>query len=337
MTGGYEAVRGRGVAAFVRETGRDTYWRALAEQRASYVGPDGSARSELLEDVTCAACASGDARAAFRKDGFAYVRCLGCGSIYISPQLRDEQLDAYWADSAVAALWLDVLMAPAQLEFDRAKYHDALERLELLRGGPGSLLDIGCSLGVFLDVARSRGWEVAGVEPGGTARARAEAEFGLSVHADLRELGERRFDVVTFWEVVEHVKRPAELLEAARAVLAVGGVVLTLVGGNVHSLANRVMRAASAAFDFSRLWYFSPSSYATLLGRAGLAQVDFRSVLAEIDTTVNFLRYDDPYDPLFSEPVLPPDLLALLERTVLEGDLGYKFLSVARDAEGGGP
>lgn len=337
MTGGYEDLRGRGVAAFVHETGRDTYWHALAEQRASYVGPDGLARAELLEDVTCAACGSEQARAAFRKDGFRYLRCLGCGSIYGSPQLREEQLDSYWADSPVAALWLDVLVTPAQLEFDRAKYHDALERLEGMRGGPGSLLDIGCSLGVFLDVARSRGWEVSGVEPGAAARARAEAEFGFSVHPDLREVGERRFDAVTFWEVVEHVKRPLELLEAARAVLAPDGVMLTLVGGNVHSLANRVMRAASAAFDFSRLWYFSPPSYATLLARAGLTQVEFRSVLGEIDTTVNFLRYDDPYAPVFSEPVLPPDVLAVLERVVLDSDLGYKFLSVARVARDSRP
>lgn len=334
MTGGYEEVRGQGVAAFVRETGRDEYWRVLAEQRGSYVGPDGLARPELLEEVACAACSSGDARVVFVKDGFRYLRCTGCGSMYVSPQLRSEQLDAYWADSPVTALWLDVLMTPAQLEFDRAKYQDALERVERLRGGPGRLLDIGCSLGVFLDIARSRGWDVVGVEPGATARARAESEFGLTVHAGLSEVGERCFDAVTFWEVVEHVKRPVELLAAARAALADDGIVLTLVGGNVHSLANRVMRAASAAFDFSRLWYFSPSSYATLLGRAGLTQSEFSSVLAETDTTINFLRYDDPYDPVFSEPVLPPDVLASLQRTVLSTDLGYKFLSVAHNAAG---
>src|SRR5262249_3611110 len=104
---------------------------------------------------------------------------------------------------------------------------------------------------------------------------------------------------------------------------------LTLVGGNAHAFANRVMRAASAAFDFSRLWYFSPSSYAVLLERAGLEQTTRRSVLAELDTTLNFLRYDDPYESTFREEVLPPKLLAELEATILGGDLGYKFLSFA--------
>ncbi len=331
MSGSYDDVRGRGVAAFVHETGRDTYWRALAAQRASYLGPDGSVRPELVEDVACAACAVDEVREAFRKDGFRYVRCVTCGSLFISPQLRGEHLDEYWSVSPVAALWLDVLATPAQLEFDRAKYNDALAEVEERRGGPGSVLDIGCSVGVFLDVARARGWTVTGVEPGATARARAASQFGLDVHAGLDDLGRHRFDLVTLWEVVEHVKVPLELLRALRRVLAVDGTVLTLVGGNAHSLANRVMRSASAAFDFSRLWYFSPASYATLLGRAGLAQTGFRSVIAEIDTMVNFLRYDDPYAPVFAEPVFEGGMLAELGRTVLEGDLGYKFLSVARE------
>jgi SAM-dependent methyltransferase len=330
MSSSYDELRGRGVGAFVRETGRDEYWLALAAQRATYVGRDGRARDELVEDVACAACGVAEARPVFAKDGFTYVRCLECGTLYVSPQLRTELLDEYWAESNVAARWLDVLLTPAQLEFDRAKYEDVLATVEQERGSPGRVLDIGSSLGVFLDRARNRGWEVAGVEPGLRARVRAEAEFGLTLHASLTEVQGQRFDLVTFWEVVEHTKRPVELLTASRALLEPGGTLLALVGGNAHALANRVMRAASAAFDFSRLWYFSPSSFARLLKRAGLAQTSYSSVLAELDTTLNYLRYDDPYDATFREEVLPAELIERLETVVLGSDLGYKFLSLAR-------
>jgi SAM-dependent methyltransferase len=330
VTSSYDELRAQGVAAFVHETGRDEYWLTLAEQRATYLGPDGRVRPELVEAVACAACGRDEAKPAFVKDGFGYVRCVGCGTVYISPQLREQPLDEYWADSAVAARWLDVLLTPAQLEFDRRKYREVLEHVEQGRGGPGSVLDIGSSLGVFLELARSRGWEVAGVEPGARARARAKAEFGLSLNASLAEAQGRKFDLVTFWEVVEHAKDPRALLTAARDLLAPGGTVVALVGGNAHALANRVMRGASAAFDFSRLWYFSPSSYAVLLARAGLEQTSFSSVLAELDTTVNYLRYDDPYNAAFREEVLPAELLEQLEATILGSDLGYKFLSFAR-------
>ena len=329
MSSSYDDLRGKGVSAFVRGTGRDDYWQALAEQRATYLGPEGRVRPELVEPVACAACGNEEARPAFEKDGFRYVRCLRCGTVYISPQLREQWLDEYWAGSAVAAQWLDVLLTPAQLEFDRSKYREVLEHIEQERGGPGTVLDIGSSLGVFLDLARSRGWEVAGVEPGAEARARAQAAFGLSLSPSLAEVRGHSFDLVTFWEVVEHTKDPRGLLAAARDLLAPGGTMLGLVGGNAHAFANRVMRAASAAFDFSRLWYFSPSSYGLLLERAGLEQTSHRSVLAELDTTLNFLRYDDPYESTFGEEVLPPSLLEQLEVSILAGDLGYKFLSLA--------
>ena len=88
--------------------------------------------------------------------------------------------------------------------------------------------------------------------------------------------------------------------------------------------------AASAAFDFSRLWYFSPPSFAVILQRAGLTQTGYSSVLAELDTTLNYLRYDDPYEATFREEVLPADVIERLEQVVLGSDLGYKFLSLAR-------
>ena len=326
----YEELRRQGVAAFVRETGRDVYWRRSRSSARGYLGPDGRARADLVETVVCAACDGPHARLAFEKDGFTYVRCVECGTLYVSPQLRAQVLDEYWAESEVAARWLDILLTPAQLEFDRRKYAELLEHVEVERGGPGRVLDIGSSLGVFLDLARRRGWEVAGVEPGARARERARTEFDLSLHASLDGLDERAFDLLTFWEVVEHTKRPRELLSSAHALLARDGMLVTLVGGNAHAFANRVMRAASAAFDFARLWYFSPASYATLLERASFEQTSCTSILAELDTTLNYLRYDDPYDAAFSEKVLPSELLEQFETTILAGDLGYKFVSFAR-------
>ena len=187
-------------------------------------------------------------RPARLREGRVPVRPLSrFGTLSISPQLPEPWLDEYWANLAVAARWLDVLLTPAQLEFDRAKYREVLEHVEQVRGGPGSVLDVGSSLGVFLHLAQGGGWDIAGVEPGAQARARAREHFGLPLSASLAEVRGQTFDLVTFWEVVEHAKDLPGLLAAARELLEPGGTVLTLVGGNAHALANRVMRAASAA------------------------------------------------------------------------------------------
>jgi SAM-dependent methyltransferase len=324
----YSETRRKGVASFVRATRRDAYWSVLAEQRAGFLGPAGELRSDLVEDVHCVVCGPAEFRPVFVKDAFPYVRCRSCGSLFIRRQLRDEVLDEYWSHSPVTAMWLEVLFSPSQLEFDRKKFGDALVALEQERGGAGTLLDVGASVGTFLDVARARGWTVHGVEPGERARELARSRYGLELDAKLSDVLDT-FDVVSFWEVVEHTKRPQELLAGAVERLSPGGTVLSLVGGNAASLANRIMRDASAAFDFARLWYFTPASFARLLAAVGLEQLRTTSMLAEMDTAVNYLRYDDPYDPSFDDDVLSSDVLSALTAAAVQEDRGYKFLSVA--------
>lgn len=325
----YSKTRAEGVAAYVQATGRDGYWRALAEQRASFLDGRGLLRPELVEVVACAVCGPADSRHVFDKDGFPYLRCLRCGTVFIGTQLRDEVMVDFWSNAPVVGMWLEVLLTPAQLEYDSAKFEAALIRVEERRGRPGSLLDIGCSVGTFLDVARSRGWSVTGIEPGERAREMARSRYNLVVHSDLSSLGEQRFDLVSFWEVVEHTKRPRDLLSSAAGLLTDAGLVLTLVGGNAGSLANRIMRASSAAFDFARPWYFTPSSFERLLGAAGLRSLDVQGVLGEVDTALNYLRYDDPYAPVFDEVVLGDASLAALQAEAARPELAYKFLSIA--------
>jgi hypothetical protein len=325
----YSETRAEGVAAYVQATGRDAYWTALEEQRARFVDAHGALRAELVEDASCAVCGPAEARPVFEKDGFSYLRCLRCGSIFIGRQLRDEVLEDFWSNAPVVGMWLDVLLTPAQLEFDRAKFESALERVEERLGRTGALLDVGCSVGTFLDVARSRGWSVSGVEPGRRARELARAKYDLHVDEDLDAVAGSRFDLVSFWEVVEHTKQPREVLRQAAGLIADEGIVLALVGGNAGSIANRIMRAASAAFDFARPWYFTPSSFETLLESAGLRSVEVEGVLQEVDTAVNYLRYDDPYSPVFDETVLPETIVAALESQAANPELAYKFLSLA--------
>lgn len=325
----YSETRQKGVASFVQATGRDAYWRALAEQRASFLDERGALRAELVEEISCAVCGPAEHRHVFDKDAFPYHRCVECGSIFIARQLREEVLDDYWSTSVVADMWLDVLLTPAQLEFDTTKFDAALAAAETRRGGPGAILDIGCSVGTFLDVARRRGWSVSGVEPGERARRLAREHYDLLVAPSLEGLAPRSFDLVTFWEVVEHTKHPRQLLEAAGSMLKPGGELLTLVGGNAGALANRIMRSASAAFDFARLWYFTPASFERLLASSGFTSRTVEGVLAEVDTAVNYLRYDDPYQPVFDEPVVSGITLAALQADAGEPQLAYKFLSLA--------
>jgi 2-polyprenyl-3-methyl-5-hydroxy-6-metoxy-1,4-benzoquinol methylase len=88
----------------------------------------------------------------------------------------------------------------------------------------GTLLDIGCGNGGFLQRAMTAGWRVTGVEPDPRAVEQTRS-LGLDVHVDTLESfsSELTFDAVTLSHVIEHVPDPAAALRKVRTLLSPGG------------------------------------------------------------------------------------------------------------------
>jgi 2-polyprenyl-3-methyl-5-hydroxy-6-metoxy-1,4-benzoquinol methylase len=89
----------------------------------------------------------------------------------------------------------------------------------------GHLLDIGCSTGLFLFQAKRRGWHVTGLEVSGRAAALARELTGAPVYVGAIEefRPPQQFDVVTAWEVLEHVVDPVAFIQVTTALLRPGG------------------------------------------------------------------------------------------------------------------
>jgi len=97
----------------------------------------------------------------------------------------------------------------------------------------GRILDVGCATGNFLDGMRRLGdWQTVGVEPNPYASNYAQERLGLDVFAcELKEASFEKdsFDIVTLWDVLEHVPDPmATLQEVARVLRTDGVLVLSL-------------------------------------------------------------------------------------------------------------
>lgn len=156
--------------------------------------------------------------------------CLDCDMVFNEPapsHLREYE------ESADA----DYL---AQRESRRQTYARELDRLEPhVRGR--ELLDVGCHSGFFLEQARERGYRVGGVEPSRWAAEHAAA-LGLEVFVGPIERFQPAapFDVVTLWDVIEHLTRPVDVLRGVHAMLRPGGV-LAFTTHNLDSLAARVL------------------------------------------------------------------------------------------------
>lgn len=193
------------------------------------------------------------------------VQCDHCGYVYANPRWSDEELMA--AYGAVEDETYLAERAGRELTFRAHLAH--MERLTGPANGR-SLLDVGAYIGVFVEVAAAAGWNAEGVEPSDWAAAAARRR-GLPVitgtqHAP--QLDGRHFDVITMWDVIEHVSDPKGELGKARELLTPGGwlVVHTM---DIDSWLARIMGRRWPWLMDMHLHYFSRRTLAEMLRRAG--------------------------------------------------------------------
>lgn len=147
--------------------------------------------------------------------------------------------------------------------------------------GPGSLLDVGCGIGILLSEARGRGWEVKGVEVAEWAASYAQEQGLPVINSGLREakLAPMSFDVIVMTHVLEHMEHPEEELSEACRLLKADGL-LVIRTPNFASLMARWERQDWPLLRAQEhVWFFSPRTLRRLLKEAGLEVTSVRTAV----------------------------------------------------------
>jgi SAM-dependent methyltransferase len=146
-----------------------------------------------------------------------------------------------------------------------------VERLRSLLRNDLSVLELGCSSGAFLDSVRPFAGAVVGVEPGQADREWAQARLHLEVYPDLKSLGERRFDRIVLFHVLEHVLDPIGYLADLLGRLTPEGCVVLEVPNVDDALVGLYAVPSYLPFYWQKahLYYFSASTLARVARQAG--------------------------------------------------------------------
>jgi len=139
------------------------------------------------------------------------------------------------------------------------------------------LLDVGCATGFFLEAAADEGFDVRGVEFSTVAISLARPDIrDLIVRGDVNELlsrGPEQFDVVTAFDIIEHVQNPANFLHEMREILKPGGVLAISSPDTGHVLRYLMGSRWPMLQPMQHTVLFSRRSITALLERSGFEDV----------------------------------------------------------------
>ncbi|AIQ65876.1 hypothetical protein PSTEL_24970 [Paenibacillus stellifer] len=178
-----------------------------------------------------------------------HYRCLDCCTVFMNPMPTEEYLDDFYNRTYYSKNHREKMGWDSKLDNINVAILNANEnRMDLvenylsasLRYPKGKLLDIGCSTGHFLNEAKLRYWDVKGIEISDQAAQVARTKYGLDITTGTISAGmfdEGYFDVVTAWDVIEHIPDPKDFITNVKYILKSGGL-LVLNTPNISSTAS---------------------------------------------------------------------------------------------------
>jgi len=219
----------------------------------------------------CPLCGSGDAAPLFRKRGVDYWRCGRCTFRFATPDVNpnlsqtlsgyEEAYLQYLADDPGDAVNFESL----------CRWMEGFATLESKR-----LLDVGAGSGKLVRFLRGRGVDASGIEPSRALFDRFlknDPAFACATLDDIEAPG-RQYDIITAFDVIEHVADPVGFLRGIEKRLAAGGVCFVSTP-DVESL---------VAGAFGRRWHFYYTYHLSYLGPRTIAKAAAPSGLHVIDS-----------------------------------------------------
>jgi len=227
----------------------------------------------------CGLCGSDSSSAFARYDAFQVVRCDECHSGYVASYDRDRHQADYSS------------RYESEQSSDKAARCAAL--LDTHRWWPktGRIFDVGCGGGRFLDLAAGRGLTTAGLELDSTAAAdAARAGHEVQTGCATGTWETDGADLVTLWDLVEHLEEPGQALRQALSALSPGGrlVLVTPMMGSSYDRLGKLALSASAGglpqllrmcWSEDHLYRFDPRGIEQVLRGLGATEVTVEPIL----------------------------------------------------------
>jgi SAM-dependent methyltransferase len=227
--------------------------------------------------MICPVCSNNSFSTWGRVNTYEIEQCLGCGLGITSPFPEPGELVAINQETYLLGQRINIYLS--RCGYFKKRYRRQLRDINFFKSG-GRLLDIGCNIGLFLNEARAAGFDTTGVELNSECAEYARTNFELRVYSDYINnisFEEGFFDVVTMYDVLEHIPDPQSILNDIRSILKPDGL-LVIQSPNLDSLMAGISRSSwSWLCPPDHLFHFTPGSLCSLIEQSGYSILKFKT------------------------------------------------------------
>ena len=270
----------------------------------------------------CNLCGHDEHRLYCPENGRGLVQCSSCGLVFVQYQPAPDKLyqlydNTYFqSDDSGEVGYTDYISDEQNI---RLTANRRLDHLAQYTDG-GALLDVGCAMGFFIDEAAKRGWQVEGLDVSSFATRYVSERFNHPSHnMSLLDLDpdQQRYDLITLYDVIEHVPDPRAYVEHIAALLNDGGVI-ELATPDIHSLPARITGKRWIGYKLSEehVYYFSEATLRRLLTEADFEVIHTRHIGKHVTLSLFFDRLGFYVPPLAKLLERVVDLLGLSKRSL---------------------
>lgn len=230
----------------------------------------------LNDSLQCACCGNTDPALfsdKWKKNGFTVVACVRCSFAFIPWHYRKDITYTDYKNEAV--------LRQIRAGNDWLKVQRHLLRFKLIQQyiKSGDLFDLGVGWGHFLLAGKQLGYNVYGIEISKNPYTYARDDLKLPVdHVDFFQMdkADASFDLITLWDVLEHIDDAGRMVERCVALLKTNGYLFIQVP-QVDSFIAKRQQEKWNMVSLDHVNYFSKKTITLLLERKGLEVVRIKS------------------------------------------------------------
>ncbi|WP_420629795.1 class I SAM-dependent methyltransferase [Candidatus Leptofilum sp.] len=255
-----------------------------------------------FEETACEICGQSSRKVVAKRtdlllggqDIYFMCECQECESLYLTPRPTPSRMAEFYPDEYqpyTVGVHAESFLNRYVRRYGLKKRYKIIEKYVK----QGDLLDVGCATGDFLaEVTLQSGWQVVGIETSVSAVRYAREQVGLNVLVSTlnqASFPKESFDVITMWDVLEHVYDPCVVLDEVGRLLRPGGI-FVVNHPNLDSIDRYLFGRFWAGFELPRHLYLFPTKLLNdLMEQRNFRQVERNCLYGSHAGTSTSLRF----------------------------------------------